>query len=186
MDAKRLAQELITQAEAIFGRITSEWSYTGIGFSESPPHLLYDPKSAGVSIILSHRAKDDDLQLVFQLAHEVCHLLYPSVTVNSPLKPCTTVLNEGISTFFSIIAIARYFDREEAFKIVANLKEHSPEYHSAYLIVSTLLEKDIEAVRKIRRVQPMINDLTKREVEAALPDMPEAEISTLLKLFNRP
>jgi hypothetical protein len=185
MDADTLALELIAQAEALFGRMTSDWKYTGLGFSEAPPHLLYNPEHAGVMIMLSNRALKDDFQLVFQLAHEVCHLLYPAVSVDLSSEPHTTVLNEGISTFFSVLSVANYFGREAASDAIASLENHSPKYYSAFLNVSSLLERDPQAVRKIRSLQTMINDVTKLEVKAMLPDIADPELDILLGQFNR-
>lgn len=97
-----VARKFISLAESMFGAMTSEWKYRGVEFNDSPPHLAYYRVRAEVAISLSLKALDDELQRNFQLAHEVCHLLYPTADVETATVPRTIVINEGVSTYFSI------------------------------------------------------------------------------------
>lgn len=61
--------------------MVNQWSYCGIEINDHSPHLAYYPDTNEVAISLSERVKNDDIQLIFQLAHEVCHLLYPTMDI---------------------------------------------------------------------------------------------------------
>lgn len=98
--ANSRAKQLIAMAENMFGPISSHWRYDGVTFRDHPPHLFYFPDTTTVQISLSLRAIGDNLQRDFQLSHEVCHLLYPSVQPGQTVEPETNILNEGISTYF--------------------------------------------------------------------------------------
>ena len=126
------AAQLISMAEQLFGPMNSPWRYDGVTFRDQPPHLYYFPEAASVQIALSLRAVEDYLQRDFQLSHEVCHLLYPSVAPSQPDKPRTIVLNEGISTYFSVIVVAADYGDEDAGIVLESLATHSPNYFSAF------------------------------------------------------
>jgi len=125
-EANSRALELISIAEGLFGRMSSNWTYDGVVFYDHPPHLNYSPDTATVQIWLSLRAIDDDIQRDFQLAHEVCHLLYPSVNLVNPSEPQTNVINEGISTYFSVIAVGLFQGDDAAIGAEESLALNSP------------------------------------------------------------
>ena len=150
--ANARATELIALAESRFGQMCSLWEYRGVIFRDHPPHLYYSPDDASVQISLSFKSIDDDLQRDFQLAHEVCHLLYPSVDPARPVNPRTIVINEGISTYFSVVVVAAFHGAEAALAVLQGLAEHSAKYFCAFQLVSALMNKDDEAIKKIRAV----------------------------------
>lgn len=149
--ANAMATKLILVAESFFGPMRSPWEYCGVVFRDHPPHLYYAPDTTTVQISLSLRAINDELQRDFQLAHEVCHLLYPSVEPGMSTKPQTNVINEGISTYFSIIIVSALHGEDAAQAVVDSLASNSPNYFSAFQLVSTLLSKDRDAVKKFGR-----------------------------------
>ena len=100
---EKLAMQLINKAELQFGSISSEWNYCGIELNDGTPHLKYYPELREVRISLTNKVKEDNNQLLYQLAHEVCHLLYPTMDIDTGTREPTTILNEGISTYFSCI-----------------------------------------------------------------------------------
>lgn len=181
--ANKRSIELIAQAQELFGTITSEWDYDGVRFYDHPPHLNYSPDKGTVQIWLSLRALDDEFQRDFQLAHEVCHLLYPSVALDDPIEPKTNVFNEGISTYFSIIAVNLYHGFEAAEFALHSLQVSSPRYYSALQHISSLLNKDRDAVKKIRSAQPMINDLTIDDLRDCGLALSDNEIKSLIDPF---
>lgn len=177
--ANARATELISLAEHMFGAMTSSWQYAGVTFRDHPPHLYYAPEEGSVQIALSFRALEDDLQRDFQLSHEVCHLLYPSVEPDNPTTPSTTVLNEGISTYFSVLVVAADHGEEAAETALQNLSEYFPNYFNAYKQVSALLQKDRGAIRKIREVQPMVNKISKTDFQAVGLPLSDEQIESL-------
>ena len=181
--ANARATELIALAESRFGQMCSLWEYRGVIFRDHPPHLYYSPDDASVQISLSFKSIDDDLQRDFQLAHEVCHLLYPSVDPARPVNARTIVINEGISTYFSVVVVAAFHGAEAALAVLQGLAEHSAKYFCAFQLVSALMNKDDEAIKKIRAVQPMINSVTQSDLLATDITLPDETIKALVATF---
>jgi hypothetical protein len=183
VDANATARRLIKLAEGLFGPMTSPWNFCGVIFRDHPPHLFYYLDSTTVQISLSYRAISDSFQTDFQLAHEVCHLLYPSVEPDQPEIPQTTTLNEGISTFFSVIAVTAFHGKEMQRAAIENLANNSPKYYAAFQLVSELMNKDESAIRRIREIQPMINKVTVADLRTSGLALTEEEINALVAIF---
>ncbi len=140
----------------MFGLMTSSWTYSGVISRDHPPHLYYAPETKSVQIALSLRAIGDEFQRDFQLAHEVCHLLYPSIDPDQPEMPKTTVLNEGISTYFSVLVVSTGYGDKAVTTALESLAT-SDRYFSAFKLVLALMRRDTDAIKKLRKIQPMIN-----------------------------
>jgi hypothetical protein len=181
--ANAMAGDLIPLAERLFGPMRSSWKYVGVIFRDHPPHLYYGPDTTTVQISLSLRAVNDEFQRDFQLAHEICHLLYPSVNPKCPAKPETNLINEGISTYFSIIVVAAFHGEDAARNALESLETNSPRYFFAFQQVSDLMSKDRDAIKKIRDIQPMINNLSKVDLFASGLTLTDETISALLAVF---
>lgn len=177
------AAELISIAETMFGPMTSPWQYAGVTFRDQCPHLYYAPNEGFVQIALSTRALQDDYQRDFQLAHEVCHLLWPSVEPNSLVKPSITVLNEGISTYFSVSIICNSYGRDRGQKVLQDLAQNAPDYFDAFEKVSDLLNVEESAIKKLREIQPMVNKISKADFQAANLPLSDKQIEALTKVF---
>lgn len=169
-----LVDNLRTESEILFGKPLNEWNYLGVEFRDDGPSLLYYPESGNITICLSNHVKTDSRQLIFQLAHEVCHLLYPSKTLskNSTIK--TIVLNEGISTYFQIKKMEDFFELGQA--TIDSLKELNPNYFEAYVLVNTLITQDPESIKKLRIQKPKVDDLEPNDFKVL-----DFEISDLIK-----
>lgn len=180
--ANTRAAQLIALAEQTFGPMSSPWKFTGVTFRDHPPHLYYFPETASVQIALSLRAVGDDLQRDFQLAHEVCHLLYPSVDPGQPDKPRTIVLNEGISTYFSVMVVAADHGEEAAGMVLESLATHSPTYFNAFKAVLAVMQPDRDAVKRLRAIRPMINDVGIEDLLAADLGLTQDQAEALVAL----
>lgn len=176
------AVELIARAEEMFGPATSKWRYEGVIFQDHPPHLYYWPESGLIQISLSFKAVRDNVQRDFQLAHEVCHLLYPSMDVGNPGKPETNVINEGISTYFSMLIIGDYGE-DVVNAAISSLASHSSRYLFALKEVIALLQTDKDAVKKIRQIQPMINEVTESELRVSGISLSDEAFVSLAEKF---
>lgn len=181
--ANAMATTLISLAENFFGPMRSSWKYIGVVFRDHPPHLYYAPDTATIQISLSLRAINDEFQRDFQLAHEVCHLLYPSVDPQHPAEPKTNLINEGISTYFSVIVVAAFHGENAAKNAIESLETNSPKYFFAFQQVSDLMSKDRDAVKRIRDRQPMINKLSKDDLLASGLTLTDETISALVAVF---
>ena len=179
-DIQVIADEYIHIAQENFGPMCSEWVYVGVEINDMGPHLRYYPEDGYVAISLSEKIKDDEIQLHFQLSHEVCHLLYPTMNLSGE-KESTTVLNEGVSTYFSLWATGRYCSQD---LLIDNLKQHSSNYYRAMLSVHELLEIDQEAIKKLRMYEPKLNRLSFEHFEKSRVSASERLISDLLATFE--
>lgn len=181
--ANARAIHLIALAEQSFGLMSSPWKFAGVVFRDHPPHLYYFPEAKSVQIALSLRAVGNDAQRDFQLAHEVCHLLYPVVDPSQPDEPKTIVLNEGISTYFSVMVVAADHGGEAAAMVLDSLATHSPKYFNAFKAVSVLMQRDRDAVKKVRAIQPMINDVVAQDLLSAEIGLTRGEAEALVMPF---
>ena len=179
-DIKVIADEYIQIAQENFGLMCSEWDYVGVEINDMKPHLRYYPEDGCVAISLSEKIMDNDVQLHFQLAHEVCHLLYPTMNLNGE-REATTVLNEGVSTYFSVWAAGRLCSQDY---LIDNLKQHSQNYYRAMISVNELLEKNQQAIKLLRDLEPKLNMLSVQNFKQSKVLASEALVHELLSDFE--
>lgn len=182
-DSNQRAFQLIELAEGMFGQISSPWRFSGVTFRDHPPHLYYFPETLSVHISLSLRVLGDSAQRDFQLAHEVCHLLYPSVDPENPIPPKATVLNEGISTLFSILIVESEHGDEIAGMFIESLKNNSQKYFSAFRLVIDLIKSDAHIIKNIRAIQPMINDVSIEDLISVNAGLTKEAAKELTSIF---
>jgi hypothetical protein len=93
-----LLWRLLRQAEEQYGPRDTAWTIMGIEFGATVPQTWYPNRASGardVVVILSETAASSLQQAVFQLAHEVVHLLAPGD------DPPANRFEEGLATLFS-------------------------------------------------------------------------------------
>ncbi|MEZ0123129.1 MAG: hypothetical protein AB9Q22_08595 [Candidatus Reddybacter sp.] len=181
MDVNEIAKQYISIAEEQFGSMCSDWNYKGVEFNDQGPHIRYYPDEKNLTISLNENVRGNEVGLHFQLAHEVCHLLYPTRCAVTSGFEKTTVLNEGISTYFSIYAVQQFGQEAD---VIQNLKEHNSNYYNALAQTCELLQKDDKAIIKLRSIQPMLNKITVSDFELAGIDIPEPLKLSLLDTFS--
>jgi len=181
LNVDEIAKTYLSQAEDLFGPMVSSWKYRGIEYHDHPPHLTYYPETADVVISLSERTLNDDIQLRFQLSHEICHMLYPAMDIRSLKLDKVNVLNEGVSTLFSIIV---FDDSEVMGFIVQNLQKHNANYYDAFILVKSLLSTNIRAIKDLRNLEPFINRLNPAHFSKAGIEISDSSISKLLQEFR--
>lgn len=180
MNIDDVANEYIRVAEVYFGGMCSEWKYSGIEIDSRAPHLRYYPENGSVKISLSDKIINDNIQMRFQLAHEVCHLLYPTMSLAGVKSP-TTVLNEGVSTHFSVLMTSKFTSEK---RLIKNLQDNNFAYYNALQMVRTLLRIDSEAIIKLRGIQPKLNDVEASDFKLAKINAGDYLISNLLSDFK--
>jgi len=89
-----LLSTMLTDAEQMFGTRDMTYTPVGIEFYGDRPKVWYPGTNKHISIILTDSAREDPPQAVFQLAHEVVHILSPTGGANAP------VVEEGLSALF--------------------------------------------------------------------------------------
>lgn len=175
--AFQIAKDLLNVAVENYGDSCSKWTFIGVDFHDSNSRLLYFPTINAIKILLSESTLEDDLQLYFQLSHEVCHLLYPTYGEEKP-----TVLNEGISTHFSVNMTNLFFKENN---LLRDLTEQQPNYTEALWLVNELLSFDINAISKLRTIEPQINKVVASDFEKAnINNVPNSLITQLLRTFE--
>lgn len=154
MDLDDYCAKLREIAEGLFGPARDDWTLGTVRIGAFGPCTIYLPEVRKIEIQLSPQAENDPLQTMYQLAHEVCHTLHPSRDGETMIAEATSVLNEGIATWFSCLICDKFGWGEEARTSTARTC-----YAEPMRLVSELMEIDSESVRKIRAYQPYIDRL---------------------------
>jgi hypothetical protein len=92
----------LREAERRYGLRDKNWTPLGIEFSGDVPTTWFPGNCGNVSIILTDSARKDPPQAIFQLAHEVVHLLAPIG------KGGAIIFEEGLATLFAHEMAPRY------------------------------------------------------------------------------
>jgi len=166
-DIVEIALEMRKLAESLFGAARDDWALGTVYFADGKPCIVYLPAERVIEIQLSRRAEDDHLQMMYQLAHEVCHTLHPSMDGESLTSAPTIVLNEGVSTWFSCFVCGR-FGWGEAVRD----STLTTAYAEPMLLVERLLEIDPQAVAKLRAFRPWLDRVVPSDFAEAKVDVP--------------
>jgi len=67
----------LREAERRYGRRNMEWTIVGLEFSGTVPHVWFPYNERLISIMLTEAAATEPNRALFQIAHEVIHLLEP-------------------------------------------------------------------------------------------------------------
>jgi len=164
---------MLDQAEGMFGKRDESWTYIGVEFQSDGPYICYYPRKR-VSVVLLSGCSEYPFQYYFELAHEVCHLLYPTG------KRDANVLNEGLSAYFQVHYLKQMYPGSTlAIDLIRKSK-----YHRAYSLVSILLSRDINIIKKLRAIQPSISVVTKDDFLKLDIQIEDELIEELLLKFN--
>lgn len=142
-----LLSTLLYDAEQMFGPRDMKYTPVGIEFYGNRPKVWYPGSNNHISIILTDSAREDPAQAIFQLAHEVMHLLSPTGGANAP------VIEEGLSALF----------QERANEIYAlNLRLVSKPYIRATELANLLLKGQPNIIKQLRAFEPAFHKWTPR------------------------
>lgn len=179
---EELLQKLIDDAKSMFGAAINDWQFAGIEFRGGPPSILYYQDEGVVTIGLSEHVRNDNLQLIFQLSHEVCHLLHPSQEYPSLHQNKTIVLNEGISTYFSVLKLDEFYNIKD--KVVESLRNDNDGYFHAYNYTERLIDLYPDSIKRLREGCPRIDRLIPSDFANANISISEELMNNLLMPFN--
>ncbi|MFD2247288.1 hypothetical protein [Pontibacter ruber] len=165
------ATKYLAEAESLYGPRMTNYIYAGIELvAEGGPRTWY-PQNKYVVIQLTHSTASNLRQGIFQLSHEVIHLLSPNG------MSTTNNLEEGLATLFS----KKVTDRDTGDEDYAEISIAPTKYYYPYTLVSQLLDINPDAVIELRKVQPMISSITKGDFLKANLEIPEELIEELVK-----
>ncbi len=142
-----LLSTLLNDAEQMFGPRDMSYTPVGIEFYGDRPQVWYPGINKHISIILTDSAREDPAQAIFQLAHEVTHLLSPTGGANAP------VVEEGLSALF----------QQRANEIYGlNLILVSQPYINATELTNMLLKGQPNIIKALRKTEPAFHKWTPR------------------------
>ena len=142
-----LLSTLLNDAEQMFGPRDMTYTPVGIEFYGDRPQVWYPGTNKHISIILTDSAREDPAQAIFQLAHEVMHLLSPTGGANAP------VVEEGLSALFQQRA-------NEVYGL--NLRLVSRPYLKATELTNLLLKGQPNIIKALRIFEPAFHKWTPR------------------------
>lgn len=163
------ALEFLKEAETLYGDRTKDFVYGGIEFNETGPRIWF-PYNRYTVIQLTPDTANDLSKGIFQLSHEVVHLL-------SPLgKNETNVLEEGLATYFSKITTDKHFPGDYAINGITPTN-----YLAPFEFVRELLAFNPNSIKELRKIQPLIGLISKEDFKKANIAVKEALIDNLVK-----
>lgn len=146
------ALKYLVEAETLYGARTNDFEYVGLELNEAGPPKVWYPWNKYIVIQVSQSTANDTRQAIFQIAHEVVHVLSPNG------QPTTNNLEEGLATYFSKIVT----DRDSGDNSYATNSIQTTKYFKPYELVEKLLTADPDAIKKLRKFQPVIGSITKQ------------------------
>ncbi len=142
-----LLSTLLNDAEQMFGPRDMSYTPVGIEFYGNRPQVWYPGTNKHISIILTDSAREDPAQAIFQLAHEVMHLLSPTGGANAP------VIEEGLSALFQQRA-------NEVYDLDLHLV--AVPYVKATELANMLLKGEPSIIKRLRKIEPAFHKWTPR------------------------
>jgi len=178
-----LKDKYLEEAEKMFGPKT-EYLLDGICFGVDgpkvePSFMAIVSKEKAFVVTLNPVAQSNHDSGVFQISHEVVHLISPLVYAE---EEDVNFLEEGMATYFSKLITERETGNFDIAILGMNQK---PLYKDAYELYLKLIETEPCAVKKLRKVQPEIALITKETFEIAELTTDAELIVKLLKHFPR-
>jgi hypothetical protein len=165
------ALKYLFEAETLYGTRTNHFEYMGLELNAAGPPKVWYPLNKYIIIQVSQSTANDTTQAIFQIAHEVVHVLSPNG------QPTTNNLEEGLATYFSKIVTDRDTgDNSYATNCIQNTK-----YLKPFELIVKLLTADSDAIKKLRKFQPVIGSVTKQDFLDAGINIEDNIIDELIK-----
>jgi hypothetical protein len=165
------ALKFLEDAETLFGKRAQNFIYAGIELTTNSHPQVWYPLNKYVVIQLPEATAFDWKKAIFELSHEVIHVLSPSG------KAKVTNLEEGLGAYFSTLITDRY--TKDVNYAISSLRQSK--YYYPYQLVAQLLQIRHDAIVELRKMQPVLDKVTKEDFKKAKLDIPQDLISELLK-----
>ena len=162
---------MLERAQCSYGGRDMSYTILGIEFYAGGPQIWFPHSTYGKNIVvqLSESASENEVMAHYQLAHECIHLL-------SPVRQAS-VLEEGLATIFSEQYILAEFKE--------NMDAEIESYKHAASLVVELLTIDSNAVKALRKVQPVISKITADQILSIYPSFSAKAAASLTTPFVR-
>jgi hypothetical protein len=171
---------MLAEAEEEFGPRDPAYTPLGVEFEETGPRVWYPGSRKHVIIQLSTQCLTEPDRAMYQLAHEVVHLIAPTGGEQA------NNLEEGLATDFAVRFMQREFKQDWAPRPPQKgekPKNTSERYAAARTAAAALLAIKPDAVKVIREKQPSLSKVTKAQILTACPTCPEEVAEFLVAKF---
>lgn len=180
---KNLIPVYLKEAEAMFGDKT-KYKFDEIRYAsdKSPETIISESAMTflerAFEVKLSPHAEVDRTKGIFQLPHEIVHLLS---SIDFATEGVMNFLEEGMAVYFSQVVTERDTGDLEIIKTINS----KPDYQTALELYKELIKTEPDAIIKLRKICPVIAHITKNTfVRAALQTDPGL-IDKLVAEFHR-
>ena len=163
--------DALSQAEQQFGSRDPSYFYAGHEFIDGNPSTWYPGDRGHIVIQLGQQCQTDFVRAIYQLSHEVIHLLAPTGGQRA------NNLEEGLATWFS----EEYCRRATG----QTLKAALPCYQRASDLVQRMLAHDSSCIKSMRQEEPFISRITKPTFQRHCSCLSDDEVEFLLERFTR-
>jgi hypothetical protein len=152
------------EAEELYGHRDLHWTPIGVEFFAcSVPQIWFPGNRNHVAIRLTLFALNDLNEALWQLAHEIVHILGPVE------RGQANNLEEGVATHFAL-NITHYTDRSRVAIFRQMVQQASSRYRSALQDCEALLQIDSNIIKKLRKQQPYLSRITAKQILDVLPN----------------
>ena len=182
---QKLQHDLLIWAEELFGERDTSWNLLPQPtFGNRYPHIFYpDPASLRLVMIkLGRGAREKWTIVLFQLAHEVIHLLNPH-RPDPGERPVTSYLEEGVACAFS-----SYVQHMCSITGIDFVRDDLPSYVYAHRLVKRLPKGNIAAAKRIRSEMPPgtpFLSITREHLLRIFPNLDREHADALTSMFQR-
>lgn len=165
------ALKYLLEAESLYGTRTKDYEYVGLELNDNGPPRVWYPMNKYIVIQVSQSTANDIRQAIFQIAHEIVHVLSPNG------QQTTNNLEEGLASYFSKIVT----DRDSGDNAYAFNSIQSTKYLKPYQLVDKLITFDSDSIKKLRNIQPILGQITKQTFIDAGISLADDTINELVK-----
>lgn len=166
--------EMLLFAEEKFGPRDTSYTLLGINFSPDGGRIWMPGNCGHIIVHLDMNCRVDRRDAYRQLAHECVHLLSPTG------KADANVLEEGLAVFFEQWYMCYIFG--EGWWL-GEIRVAS--YANALTKTKQLLALDADIIKKIRKHQPVIANITAEQILEQCPTAPRELAQELTRRFSR-
>ncbi len=171
--------DILNNAEQRYGKRDQSWTLLGVEFTNlDQPEIWYPFISKNrkhLIIQLTKSASKNEKEALFQLSHEVIHLLSPAG------KEGSTVFEEGLATYFSIANMKTLnYDIDENY--IAEKK-----YKQAYKLIDNLYKNfpnTEDRIKTLRGQVKRIRDITPEQFSYAFTGLNKKYATLLAKKYT--